>query len=146
MLKSKAGKLMLIIFALILTGLAVFGVLYSKGLTDISPSPKYNGEEIKVACVGDSVTYGYGIKGWKKNNYPAVLSRLLGEKYHVANFGISGSTVQDTGDQPYTATKAYKNSLEYEADILVFMLGSNDSKPENWTDEEKFLAFYNSPI
>ena len=144
MLKSKTSKFMLIIFALILTGLAVFGVLYSKGLTDISPSPKYNGEEIKVACVGDSVTYGYGIKGWKKNNYPAVLSRLLGEKYHVANFGISGSTVQDTGDQPYTATEAYKSSLEYEADILIFMLGSNDSKPENWTDEEKFLAFYNS--
>lgn len=144
MLKSTTGKIMLIIFALILTGLAVFGVLYSKGLTDISPSPKYNGEEIKVACVGDSVTYGYGIEGWKKNNYPAVLGRLLGKEYHVANFGISGSTVQDTGDQPYTATKAYKNSLEYEADILVFMLGSNDSKPENWTDEEKFLAYYNS--
>ena len=144
MLKSTTGKIMLIIFALILTGLAVFCVLYSKGLTDISPSPKYNGEEIKVACIGDSVTYGYGIEGWKKNNYPAVLGRLLGEEYHVANFGISGSTVQDTGDQPYTATKAYKNSLEYEADILVFMLGSNDSKPENWTDEEKFLAYYNS--
>lgn len=144
MTKTKSGKIILIIFALILIALTVFGVLYSKGLTDVSPTPKYKEGQIKVACVGDSVTYGYGIKGWKKNNYPAVLGRLLGDEYHVANFGISGSTIQDTGDQPYTATKAYKNSLAYEADILIFMLGSNDSKPENWTDEEKFLAYYNS--
>ena len=142
MLKTKSGKIILIISVLIIIALTVFGVLYNKGLTDFSKVEKYTEGQIKVACVGDSVTYGYGIWECHKNNYPSVLSELLGEEYHVSNFGISGSTIQDSGDQPYTATKAYRNSIDYEADILVFMLGSNDTKPENWNGEEAFRAAY----
>ena len=141
MFRSKAVKIMTVILAVIALGLSVFAFFFTHGLTDIRTNPAYKDGQIKVACVGDSVTYGYNLG--RKSSYPALLSGMMGESYHVCNFGISGSTVQDSGDQPYTKTKAYRESLDYEADILVFMLGSNDTKPENWQGEEKFTEAYN---
>lgn len=128
--------------AVIGIGAAMFSYMYMNGFTEIIRNEPYQEGQIKVACVGDSVTYGHGIKNHSKNNYPKILSGLLGSSYHVCNFGISGSTVQPDGDQPYNITGAYADSLDYEADILVFMLGSNDSKPENWKGAEKFKADY----
>ena len=94
--------------------------------------------QIKVACVGDSITYGHGIYNWPAENYPNVLSRLLGDKYHVQSFGVCGRCVQDDSDQPYRKEEHYRRSLAYNADILVFMMGTNDSKPENWQGEAAF--------
>ena len=96
--------------------------------------------QTKVACVGDSITYGHGIYNWPVENYPNVLARLLGEKYHVQSFGVCGRCVQDFSDQPYREEAHYRRSLAYDADILVFMMGTNDSKPENWHGEAAFRA------
>lgn len=95
-----------------------------------------------MACVGDSVTYGHGVSFWPLRNYPQVLGNLLGDGYYVRNFGVSGTTAMETGDRPYVNHKVYKESLDYEADIVVLMMGSNDSKPENWQDAEEFKAQY----
>ena len=50
-------------------------------------------EKIKVACVGNSVTYGYLLPEREKNAYPVQLQKLLGENYIVKNFGKSGATL-----------------------------------------------------
>ncbi|MEG2791940.1 MAG: sialate O-acetylesterase, partial [Odoribacter sp.] len=50
-------------------------------------------QKIKVACVGNSVTYGYLIPNREKDCYPAQLARMLGEGYEVVNFGKSGATL-----------------------------------------------------
>lgn len=141
-MKRKVKTVLLVIACVLVVGFVVLFSLYFKGLTDIRHNPKPNGEQVKVACVGDSVTYGFGITNRAKYNYPKVLGDQLGEKYCVANFGVSGNTVQDTGDQPYTASKYYQQSLEYNPDIVVFMLGSNDSKAQNWTDEVTWRSAY----
>lgn len=99
---------------------------------------------IKVACVGDSITYGYGLNNWEEENYPAVLSGLMGDGYQVENFGVSGRTVQSNGNYPYTATDAYKASIEFQSSILVFMMGSNDAKTINWKGTEAFEKELNS--
>lgn len=116
--------------------------MYNNGLSGayVNTDPKEG--QIKVACIGDSITYGHGVSDWTKNNYPAVLQELLGEKYHVANFGSSGACVNPDGDQPYASREIYTAALEYDADIIVFMMGTNDAKPENWTDEEGFMEDY----
>lgn len=116
--------------------------MYNNGLSGeyVNTEPKEG--QIKVACVGDSITYGHGISDWKNNSYPAVLQELLGEDYHVANFGSSGACVNPDGDQPYVGRDIYKEALEYDADIIVFMMGTNDAKPENWTDAESFMEDY----
>lgn len=102
----------------------------------LDTEPREN--QVRVACVGDSITYGHGIYNWPERNYPQVLQTLLGDHYHVRNFGVCGRCVQDLSDQPYRKEERYRQSLAYSADILIFMMGTNDSKPENWHGENAF--------
>ena len=140
---KKGFRILAIILLLILVLLGtVFSYLFFNGLSGVHMKNNYLDGQIKVACVGDSITYGHGVTPWYTNNYPVVLQNLLGSDYNVQNFGVSGTTAQSTGDQPYIETDIYKKSIEYNADILIFMLGSNDSKPENWTDAETFKKEY----
>ena len=118
--------------------------MYSHGLSGKYENIEVQEGQIKVACVGDSITYGHGVENWKKNNYPAQLQEILGEGYHVANFGSSGACVNPNGDQPYINREVYQSSLDYNADIIVIMLGTNDSKPENWVNMDTFIQEYAS--
>lgn len=129
--------------AIVVPGLAAvlgggFAFLYFNGLSGMSRTTEARESQIKVACVGDSITYGHGITNWPKNNYPEVLQRLLGEEYHVNSYGVSGRAVQDRADSPYRDIPHYQQSLAYDADVVVFMMGTNDSKPQNWVDGENF--------
>ncbi|MDM5332947.1 GDSL-type esterase/lipase family protein [Ureibacillus composti] len=94
--------------------------------------------KIKVACVGDSITYGYG--------YPEELQRLLGTAYDVRNFGYSGRTAMSTGDYPYIKEEIYKESLTFSPKIVVIMFGTNDSKVQNWISKEEFKKQYRDLI
>ena len=116
--------------------------LYFNGLSGVHPESTVEDGKIRVACVGDSITYGLGIENWPQNNYPTVLEHLLGTEYQVNNFGESGRCVQETADKPYVKEKSYTKSLTYEPDIVVFMMGTNDSKSHNWVGEEAFLEAY----
>ena len=89
-------------------------------------------QKIKVACVGDSVTYGYGIENSEENSYPAQLQELLGEDYEVGNFGHSGATVLKNGHKPYWTKEAFKNSINFEPNIVIIHLGLNDQGNNNW--------------
>ena len=97
-----------------------------------------NREPVRVACVGDSITYGHGIKDRLHDAYPGVLSSMLGEKYDVRNFGVSGTTTMMDTDMPYMNEQAYKDALEFNPQIVTIKLGTNDSKPFNWKEQEHF--------
>lgn len=126
--------------ALVLVIAGGFTYLYFNGLSGMSQTSESADGQIKIACVGDSITYGHGVSNWPKNNYPKVLQGLLGEGYHVNNYAVSGRAVHPDSDQPYTALEHYQQSLDYDADIVVFMMGSNDAKPENWFGADAFRA------
>ena len=84
--------------------------------------------QIKVACVGNSIT-----EGWNGNpTYVPILQKLLGSNYVVQNFGKSGATVLKKGDVPYWKQTAFSEALKSKADIITVMLGTNDTKPQNW--------------
>lgn len=108
---------------------------------------------IKVACVGNSITYGSGIKDRTNHSYPSVLERLLGSKYEVQNFGFSARTLLNKGDHPYMKEALFQKALDYQPDIVVIKLGTNDSKPINWKYKANFTldmetmvtAFQNLP-
>lgn len=87
--------------------------------------------QIKVACVGNSITYGAGITNREKNSYPMQLQYRLGDQYEVQNFGISARTLLKKGNLPYVKTNEYVRSLEFNPDIVVIKLGTNDSKSFN---------------
>lgn len=93
---------------------------------------------IRIACVGDSITFGSGIKDRQHDSYPAQLGRMLGDKFLVRNFGVSGSTMLNKGDKPYTKEKAFAAALEFKPDVLIVKLGTNDSKPQNWQHKQEF--------
>jgi len=86
----------------------------------------------KVACVGDSITEGYGLSCQSKTGYPVVLDSLLGPEYDVLNSGRSATTLQKKGDFPYWIAKEFTNVFVYRPDIIVIILGTNDTKPYNW--------------
>lgn len=92
----------------------------------------------RVACVGDSITFGHGIKDREHDAYPGVLSAMLGQKYDVRNFGVSGTTTMMGTDMPYMNEQAYKDALEFNPQIVTIKLGTNDSKPFNWKESEHF--------
>jgi len=145
-MKEQNKKLIKVtLITLVMLGFMILGgstYMYNNGLSGKYANTEPKEGQIKVACIGDSITYGHGISDWEKNCYPAVLQELLGEKYHVANFGSSGACVNPDGDQPYVSRDVYKAALEYDADIIVFMMGTNDSKPENWTNANAFMEDY----
>jgi len=90
--------------------------------------------QLKVACIGNSVTYGYGLKNPEAESYPARLQELLGEKYTVRNFGLSGATLLRKGHRPYNKTKEFAAAIDYKPDIAVLHLGLNDTDPRNWPE------------
>jgi lysophospholipase L1-like esterase len=76
---------------------------------------------IRVACVGDSITKGSG--------YTVKLQSLLGAAYSVANFGVDGSTVSLNSNRPYINQPECQKAEEFQPDIVVIMLGTNDANP-----------------
>ncbi|MDE5677890.1 MAG: prolyl oligopeptidase family serine peptidase [Phocaeicola sp.] len=94
---------------------------------------------IKVACVGNSITYGAGINNRDRDSYPSVLGQMLGSEYEVRNFGFSGRTMLMKGDRPYMKEQMYQEALQYNPDIVIIKLGTNDSKSFNWKHKADFL-------
>ena len=95
-------------------------------------------DTIRVACIGNSITYGSGIKNRDTESYPAVLGQLLGAKYQVKNYGLSGRTLLNKGDRPYMNEPTFKVALAYHPNIVVIKLGTNDTKPQNWKFQAEF--------
>lgn len=92
----------------------------------------------KVACVGNSITFGAGIGNRDRDSYPAVLGQMLGEGYEVRNFGFSARTLLKKGDHPYMKEQMFQDVLRYQPDIVVVKLGTNDSKAHNWRYGREF--------
>jgi len=90
-------------------------------------------KHVRVACVGDSITYGYGLDERQKNSYPAQLQQLLGDQFKVGNFGLSGSGVLKNAKRAgtdwhrcYAQHTEYLDSIAFKPDLVVINLGIND--------------------
>ena len=100
-------------------------------------------EKIKVACIGNSVTYGMTHKNPAETSYPTQLQQMLGEGYEVRNFGHSGATLLSKGHRPYINLPEYTAALEFAPDIAVIHLGLNDTDPRNWPNyRDEFYGDY----
>jgi lysophospholipase L1-like esterase len=98
-----------------------------------------------VTCVGDSITYGYGIPNRNENSYPAQLAELLqsyDSEWETKNSGANGATLLRNGDQPYIRKGVYNPALASAPDVVIIMLGTNDSWPSNWVHKDNFVSDY----
>ena len=108
------------------------------------PSPRQ--DALRVACIGNSITDGMTIDLKGHNGYPAQLQRILGAGYHVENYGVSARTLLRKGNLPYVNEQAWKDALDFNPNIVIIKLGTNDSKAANWKHKEEFQGDLQSMI
>ena len=107
----------------------------------------YAQQKTKVACIGNSVTFGYGHENPAVTSYPSQLAVMLGDDYEVGNFGKSGATLLRKGHRPYNEQEEFKKALEFAPDIAIIHLGLNDTDPRNWKYyKREFISDYISLI
>ena len=96
----------------------------------------------RIACIGDSITFGAGVFAARKTDaWPVLWQGLLGKAYQVLNYGVSGATLQKEGDFPYRKIGFLGRLESASPELIVLMLGTNDSKPYNW-NEPRFMREY----
>lgn len=101
---------------------------------------------IRVACVGNSITYGAKIGNREQNAYPAQLQALLGPKYEVRNFGHSGARVLRSSAKPYTSFPEHEAALAFKPHVVIIMLGINDATPTDWVHKAAFIPDFKAVI
>ena len=113
-------------------------------LTTISASAASKKQKtVRVACIGNSITYGTDIADRTNDSYPSQLQRLLGSNYQVGNFGKPGATLLYHGHRPYVKQEEFKEALAFKGDIAVMHLGINDTDPRNWPNyRDEFVKDY----
>lgn len=91
-----------------------------------TPRPTPRAFPLRLACVGDSITFGIGVSDPSQDSYGAVLGRLLGTNYQLSRFGHSGATLLQAPDSSYRKQTAFQQALAFKPDIAVIALGTND--------------------
>ncbi len=94
------------------------------------------GAKVRVACVGDSITYGYGLADRERDSYPAQLQNILDGKfpgkYEVRNFGNPGrgiylDSMRGVEKRGFRWMPEHNAALEWKPDVLICNLGINDT-------------------
>lgn len=101
---------------------------------------------LRIACVGDSISEGFKLADPAKESYPAQLATLVAEGVDVVNFAIRGRSVIKAGEQSYWDSEQYKQSLAFNPELVVIMLGSNDMKDVNFAKNGDIVNDYKALI
>ena len=116
-------------------------IILAAGLTAFffvtQTGPKKTVNNIRVACVGDSITNG--------TEYPDDLWMMLGSNYAVGNFGVGGATVS-LESEPYMNQTEFLNAKQFLPSIVVIMLGTNDAYPTRQQYVGHFISDYKELI
>lgn len=123
-------------------GAILLALLWLFSCSAVHAKPQ-NKPTIRVACVGNSITYGTGIEDREHFSYPVQLQKMLGDKYVVGNFGKPGATLLRHGHRPYFEQNEFKEAMRFKGDIVVIHLGINDTDPRNWPNyRDEFVTDY----
>jgi lysophospholipase L1-like esterase len=137
--------------------------------------PTAHTAELRVACIGDSITYGNGSHTGKRDrddegSYPLELEALFKQMavtaernpgrglrtstnestsspantfeftVSVLNYGKGSRTASDTPTKfSYRRTSEFDHSQAANPHIILFMLGTNDSKLRTWQGMQEYL-------
>ncbi|BDS08570.1 hypothetical protein NT6N_36100 [Oceaniferula spumae] len=108
------------------------------------------GDQIRVACIGDSITYGAGISN-RDLTYPKQLQDLLGKQYVVKNFGNSGrgivkKSMRGRQKRAFIFMKEHKEALKFQPQIVICNLGINDLMDWEKFGKDDFINDYRELI
>ena len=110
------------------------------------PDVNVNFGGIKVACVGDSLTYGTTLLNRKIESYPARLAKMLGKDFDVLNLGFAGYSASRNSSKCYLNLPALNLLRQYSPNYVILLLGTNDARKKNFTTEIDFTNGYKSII
>ena len=114
-------------------------ILFSYILVSTQPLfPEEPSDALKIACVGDSLTHGYGLFNRNRDSYPSQTSALLPPGWEVRNYGFNGACATDGHDDFYL-NNDLEELVRWNADIIILMLGSNDSKDSIWESRLNYI-------
>lgn len=102
---------------------------------------------VRIACLGDSLTFGSGVADRDSESYPAQLALRLGPGFNVRNFGIGAATLLRSG-QP-TVWERLDSVRSFNPHACIIMVGANDSVGEprgNWERIDRFVPDYHDLI
>ncbi len=97
------------------------------------PSP------IRIAYVGDGASA-------ETDANAAQLQKLVGDDYEVKCFSYSGATVLPTDGKGYIDSKSCEELYDYEADVIIMMLGASDLQATTWAQKDAFTDSYKTLI
>ena len=108
-------------------------------------------QQLRIACIGNSITFGARLDNPNNESYPAVLSQMLKANdylnYRIKNFGIGGATILRFGTPNlWPLTDSLKN---FKPDIVIIKAGTNETvgKPRlNWEHIDEFEKDYSDYI
>jgi lysophospholipase L1-like esterase len=92
-------------------------------------------DKIRIACVGDSITNG--------TYYPGDLWMLFGmANYTIGNFGVDGTAASLDSGSPYMFESEFQKAKEFQPNIVIIMLGTNDANAIITPNNEGFVSSY----
>ncbi len=108
---------------------------------------------VRIACIGNSITYGTGLDNPEQDSYPTQLQQMLGTVYEVGRFGKPGATLLRHAFRPYVEQKEFHDAMQFlrnagtTSTIAVIHLGINDTDPRAWPNyRDEFIADYSALI
>ena len=91
---------------------------------------------VRIGTIGNSITHGNSLADPLTQAFPVVLDDMLkgvyGDTCLVKNYGLTTTTMLKNGDVSYWDTRHLRDYLSYAPEICFLMLGTNDTKPQNW--------------
>lgn len=102
--------------------------------------------QTRIVTIGNSITEGWGLSNPGNDAWPSQLAAKLGGGYKVLNCAVSARTMLKKGDIPYWNEQKFKDAQNFDPQIVIICLGTNDSKPQNWQYKNDFYNDYASMV
>lgn len=82
--------------------------------------------KLRVACVGDSTTWGTHATRAEGVTYPDYLAKLGRRTLRVRNFGVGATTLLRRSGHAWCDTGELERTIAFHPDIVVIMFGVNE--------------------
>lgn len=91
--------------------------------------------KFRVACVGDSTTWGTYETRAKGVTYPDWLAKLGRRELQVGNFGVGAKTLLRRSGRAWCETGELEQAIAFQPDVVVIMFGVNEIACPDLLDE-----------
>ncbi len=100
--------------------------------------------QVKIAILGDSISFGSGATPIQANRYSTKLGEFLEDDYLVKTFAAGGLCLLQKADRPFLKTAHFTKALNFKPDIAIITLGTNDTcqndKRKNWEHQGDLIT------